>query len=178
MACIQTLLHWYNTVATTDSLTRSQDTALFAIASVSAVVWTGGLISGQIKQWNVVLPVSLDLVQCAFMGAVFKIFVPALGFRYLATAFLLYYIAASSIGIWRNRNTNWAKAKLGSKLTMLNDEQWNAIAKTNRLYSIITLASVSLFVLAIVWPYPIAVCWLRITGRVSTNHLLFRRRAR
>ena len=158
MDCLSAFCHWYNSVATNGDLVRPQDTALFAIASVSAVVWTGGLISWQIKQWNLYIPVSLDLVQTAFMGAIFGLFVHPLTFRYLATGFLVLFTVQSIASLWLNRNHNYVKNKFATTFT-LTDERWDAVAKVNRTYATITLCSMILYVMIIVWPYPTVIAW-------------------
>ena len=110
MHFLSAIWQWFLTVQTTGSLVRTQNDALIAIASVSAVVWTGGLIAWQIKAWTLSRNFALDMLQTAFMASIISLVAHPPTFRIVATFFLLYYGIGSIVGLAKNRNGDtWNK---------------------------------------------------------------------
>jgi len=152
---------WFLTVQTTGSLVRTQNDALIAIASVSAVVWTGGLIAWQIKAWTLSRNFALDMLQTAFMASIISLVAHPPTFRIVATFFLLYYGIGSIVGLAKNRNGDTWNKWFGKKYPNITTaEQRENVAKSNREYSAFTMGTMVYYAVAIVWPYPTVVAWL------------------
>lgn len=158
MPALGMLWQWYSTVNTAGIATPRQDTALFAIASVAAVVWTGGLVAYQLKGPSIGRIIALDMVQLSFLGAIFGLFLQPLTFRYTATVFWCLYIAGSIVILHQNRNIDFV-SKDRAKFPALTDDFYQEQARQNIRYAIVTVASSALLVWMIIYPYPTVIAW-------------------
>lgn len=149
------LWHWYTTAASSCGICGRQDNALIAIASVSAVAWTGGLVAYQIKRYTVGRAFALDILQASFMGCVFGLFMTPLTLRYVATAFTLFYVYSSVYALlFQYKNIESVRKRLKGEAKTLPDDVVDKIRETGRRYAWLTLASMIAYVAIIVWPYP------------------------
>lgn len=145
-------------------MARNQEIALTAIASVAAVVWTGGLIAFQIKQWTTTRGIGLDFATNAFMASLLAIFMRPLTLRYAATFFLFVYLFNYGLVWYRNRASNvhgekakWEKAR--PELGDLSVDQWKEILSTNRRSSFYGIAMLAPYLFVIAMPYQTVVAW-------------------
>jgi hypothetical protein len=164
MNCLVSLWHWYTTVDATGDIARSQETALIAIASVAAVLWTGGLIAFQLKGWSVSLGVGLDFASNAFMAALFALFVWPLTLRYVATFFFFAYVVLNGWVIYKNRGANVEiqKASYEKKHPELEEasvEDWARFMAQRRRYMTIQLCMLAPYLAVVCEPFQTVVSW-------------------
>jgi len=157
---IAQFLFWYTSIECCGYWLQNEGVALALIASVAAVVWTGGLVAYQLKEYGLTRNFALDAVQNAFMLAIGSTFMQPLTYRYVVSAFFLYYVTQSTLLLYRNRNTDWVDDKQRAKYPSLTPEQWEQVARDYRNHSRYTLALTAFYVIIIIYPYQIAVAWV------------------
>lgn len=137
------------------------DMALVAIASVAAVVWTGGLVSYQLKQYTVARSVGLEIVQASFIGSVFALFMQPVTLRIVVTVFTVYYVSMFLYALFVQYRDVTATRKTHKEIVdKLSDDDVIVLWKTTRRYIFYSLLSMILYVCVIVWPYPKEVAWI------------------
>lgn len=151
------VVHWFLSVPPNG---EAKD-ALIAIASVAAVVWTGGLITMQLKKLSTILGNALDYVQTAFMGACFGLFATGVPLRCAVIVFGLIYTIQSIASLVQS---TWLlrRAKAGEVVFKHKNGIWyytERFAKGTRQYAWTTLASMLAYVAVFVWPTQYAMCW-------------------
>jgi hypothetical protein len=77
-------VHWFSNVQQGGNDYKD---ALIAIASVAAVIWTGGLITMQLRNGSIALGNGLDFLQNACMGTALALFVVGVPLRAVVLAF-------------------------------------------------------------------------------------------
>jgi hypothetical protein len=142
------------------SNTHALDNALVALASVSAVLWAGCLITWQLKAWSPERTASLDFFTIAFLVALLALFLEPLGVR---IAMLL--LVVSAIRGVRNTKKNLRtpqemKASAKPQFQSLPDDAWERIAQNNRRYYRAILRTPIYFAVLFFWPYQLATCFV------------------
>lgn|GEM_PF-2818785 len=157
------LIHWFLNVPQGGNDFKD---ALIAIASVAAVVWTGGLITLELRKGSIALGNGLDFLQNAFMGTALALFVVGVPLRAMVLALGLFYTGKSireiAIGlpILRIARREGPGTIVATDLGMAYAEPYG---KAILQYSGTTLLSMLGYVGVIVWPTQLAVCifgWL------------------
>jgi hypothetical protein len=156
------LWRWYVTIPTGGLWEAAQTDALLAIASVAAIVWTGGLIAFQIKAPSTVNNLALDLLQTSFVGSAFALFLHGETLRAAATVFLVYYVAITVWGLYCSFRTSLIRRfwKAIPNRDSLSDEVLLAIGRAAAVYYRWTLLSMTAFVAVIIFPHQTAVAWI------------------
>jgi hypothetical protein len=131
--------------------------ALIAVASVAAVVWTGGLITMQLKKTSVVLMNGLDYLQTAFMGSMLALFASGVWLRVIVLAFGVYYIQLAFQQLILARKL-WLCHTDGEEIVTINPDgvprsvACGPYAKALVQYVFWTLVSILGYVAIFVWP--------------------------
>lgn len=162
--CLASFWHWYTTVDATGDIARLQETALFAIAGVAAVLWTGGLIAFQLKQWTISRGVGLDLASNAFMASLFALFMRPLTLRYAATLFFFIFLRQCAWVLYAARPSNVEQQKAKREkarpdLDKLPVERWRLILASNRRWALIELAMLAPYLVVVAMPFQTVVVW-------------------
>ena len=130
------------------------ETALIAVASVSAVVWTGGFIARSWqKQTKFALMIAMDSLQFAFFAPLGALLAPnASVMRIIASAFLLIYSAALAFNVMLYKRQQKA-GKFGPYYQAVEEAGfflWLAFQIGNLLPIAVVVAL----------PYPVIVGWV------------------
>jgi hypothetical protein len=145
------LVHWFVSVPPGG---EAKD-ALIVIASVAAVVWTGGLITMQLRQGSIALGNGLDFLQSAFMGTALALFVVGVPLRAIVLVFAIFYTIKSvrelSQGM-RLRGIARREGPMTIVVTNLGAAYAEPYGKASVQYSATTLLSMLGYVAVIVWP--------------------------
>ncbi|HTD37672.1 MAG TPA: hypothetical protein VK669_09165 [Candidatus Limnocylindrales bacterium] len=151
--------HWFLTVSPGGNDYKE---ALIAIASVAAVVWTGGLIAMQIRnQGSVSLIGGLDLLQTAFVGPTLALFAVGLPLRVITLMFALFYLF-QAVNRMRYAWNLRRQSRPGGTMTLPNrgtDPVGFRAADAKMHYATLTLVSLIFFYIPVIlWPSQKSVC--------------------
>jgi integrase len=151
-------------LATGTSNTHTLDNALAALASVSAVLWAGCLITWQLKAWSPERTASLDFLSIAFLVALLALFLEPLGFRIA----MIILVAASVQYAWARRRglrtPQEIKAAAKPRFQSLTDDAWERIAENNKRYYRAVLRLPIYFAALFIWPYQLATCFVSVVA--------------
>jgi uncharacterized membrane protein len=153
---IRNLVQWFMTPAVN---AEGYKDGLIVIASVSAVIWTGGLITMQLKKNSITLMNGLDFLQNAFMGTAIGMFVTGVPLRLVILLFGIFYTQKSL----RELKHGFDLRRLDRQgvITTLVPQGlvWTGpYAKAVIMYSSLTLASMVAYLGVFVYPTQFALC--------------------
>lgn len=158
-----TLAHWFVNVPQGGNDYKD---ALIAIASVAAVLWTGGLITMQLRKGSIALGNGLDFLQNAFMGTALALFVVGVPLRIVVLAFGIFYTVKSLRELSQGVRLRRIARRQGPRTIVITDlgaAYAEPYGKASVQYSATTLLSMLGYVGVIVWPTQLSVCifgWL------------------
>ncbi|HEY1680440.1 MAG TPA: hypothetical protein VGF98_02225 [Candidatus Tumulicola sp.] len=143
---------------------NQNDTALIAIASVSALIWASGLILYQLKPWTLWRAATLGFASTAFMAALFALFVTPVVLRYITLSFFILYVGLALLTIVRFRNRNFARNKAREtakhpNLAGYRDDQWRGIFRNQRLHAWVGVLPLTTYPIVFFWPTTTVISW-------------------
>jgi hypothetical protein len=159
---LDSIWHWYITVAACNTpCDKDRTVALSAIAGVAVVIWTGGLVSYQLKRYSLERSTGLDLAQTAFMFSLAALFMQPLSLRIALSAFFLFYFVSSLYFVLvKYRNADWVTDKMRKRYPSIDGAGWLNVSRLNRNYSLSILAGLPHFAWGIAYPYQDGIVWI------------------
>jgi len=148
---IITLAHWFVTVPHEEA--GEYKDALVAAASVAAVVWTGGLITMQLRNSGIVLIGALDILQNAFMGAILALFVVGVPLRLVVLIVFSFYLIRTTNEL-AVALTLWRKSDHGATDTVLPSGIFptSLLVRTSVRYCVYNYLTLVFYCFVILWP--------------------------
>lgn len=152
MSCLTAAWHWLANPPTTQF-----HEALIAIASVSAVLWTGGLIVRQLTNYvDVQFRAAIEFIGFAFFAPMFGLFISGNTLRVTAAVFLVYYLKLTYKTFRDARDIELGKIQPPANMAPDFVPQWK---KNGWMYLWLSLLSDFAILVVIVLPFDQAIAW-------------------
>jgi len=152
MSCLTALWHWLANPPTT-----TFHDALIAIASVSAVLWTGGLIVRQLTNYmDVQFRAGIEYMGFAFFAPMFALFITGSTLRITAGAFLVFYLIQTYKNFQYTKDVQVGKIPPPATVAPAFVPQWK---KNAWAYLWLSLVSDFAILVIVVLPFDQAIAW-------------------